>query len=92
LLAQGCDTLVLGCTHYPFLKPLLRQLIPPSVSLIDTGEAVARHLRRLLAERNLLALQRSGADGFWSSTDTEKLLAVLPALWGETDSVNALPV
>jgi len=92
LLAQGCDTLILGCTHYPFLKPLLRQLIPPSVSLIDTGEAVARHLQRLLVERNLLASQRSGADGFWSSTNTEKLSAVLPVLWGKSDYVNALPV
>jgi len=92
LLAQGCDTLILGCTHYPFLKPLLRQLIPPSVSLIDTGEAVARHLQRLLAERNLLARQCSGADGFWSSANAEKLSAVLPVLWGKSDYVNALPV
>lgn len=92
LLAKGCDTLILGCTHYPFLKPLLRELIPPSVSLIDTGEAVARHLQRLLAERNLQALQGSGADGFWSSADTEKLSAVLPVLWGKTDYVSALPV
>ena len=37
LLAAGCDTLILGCTHYPFLKPLLRQLVPAQVELIDTG-------------------------------------------------------
>ena len=92
LLAQGCDTLILGCTHYPFIKPLLRQLVPQSVSLIDTGEAVARHLQRLLAEGNLLAQQRSGSDAFWSSADTARLAAVLPVLWGQTNLVNPLPV
>ena len=92
LLAQGCDTLILGCTHYPFIKPLLRQLVPASVSLIDTGEAVARHLQRLLAERGLLASQRTGADAFWSSADTTKVSAVLPVLWGKIEMVNPLPV
>ncbi len=55
LLAAGCDTLILGCTHYPFLKPLLARMIPEHISLIDTGAAVARQLQRLLAERGLLA-------------------------------------
>ena len=43
LLAQGCDTLILGCTHYPFIRPLLAQWLPGDVRLIDTGAAVARH-------------------------------------------------
>jgi len=42
------DTLVLGCTHYPFASDTLRQLVGSSVQLIDTGEAVARQTRRLL--------------------------------------------
>ncbi|PHX43938.1 hypothetical protein AO263_29810, partial [Pseudomonas sp. NZIPFR-PS5] len=46
LLAAGCDTIILGCTHYPFLKPLLREMIPASITLIDTGAAVARQLQR----------------------------------------------
>lgn len=92
LLAQGCDTLILGCTHYPFIKPLLRQLVPPSVSLIDTGEAVARHLQRVLASRDLLAQQHSAPDAFWSSGDTAMLSAVLPRLWGQAEVVQMLPV
>ena len=50
LLAQGADTLVLGCTHYPFLEPLLRELAGEQVSLIETGAAVARQLARRLVE------------------------------------------
>lgn len=37
LLAAGCDTLILGCTHYPFLKPLLKEMVAADISLIDTG-------------------------------------------------------
>src|SRR5690606_5207427 len=67
LLAEGCDTLILGCTHYPFIKPLLRELVPASVSLIDAGAAVARRLRQLLAERDLLAVGGEGKLRFWST-------------------------
>ena len=46
LLARGADTLILGCTHYPFLAPLIRDVVGPDVILIDTGAAVARQLQR----------------------------------------------
>lgn len=51
LLAAGADVLVLGCTHYPFLRPVLEKMTPDGVSLIDTGPAVARRVASLLAER-----------------------------------------
>jgi len=41
LLARGADTLVLGCTHYPVLRPLIAEVAGPNVTLIDTGKAVA---------------------------------------------------
>ena len=59
LVRQGADTLVLGCTHYPFLSSLIeaaaRRAGASRVMLVDTGEAVARQLHRVLAERALLA-------------------------------------
>jgi len=91
LLAEGCDTLILGCTHYPFIKPLLRELVPASVSLVDTGAAVARRLEQLLAERGLLAVDGEGGAQFWSSAAPEQLARVLPALRGEAEAVLALP-
>ena len=51
------DTLVLGCTHYPFARPYLRDLLGPEVQIVDNGQAVARQTRRLLAS------QRVGAHG-----------------------------
>jgi glutamate racemase len=90
LLAEGCDTLILGCTHYPFIKPLLRELLPDSVSLIDTGAAVARQLQRMLGERQLLAAGPAQAARFWSSAEPLRMQAVLPRLWGEPALVRAL--
>lgn len=56
------DTLVLGCTHYPFASDVLRQRLGPSIRLIDTGGPVARHTRQWLATRHAL-LQPASASG-----------------------------
>jgi glutamate racemase len=47
LVAQGVDTLVLGCTHYPLLRPLIAEAAGPGITLIDTGPAVARQVARV---------------------------------------------
>jgi len=49
LLEAGVDTIVLGCTHYPLLTPLLRSLLPPEVELVDPALAAARRLGPLIA-------------------------------------------
>ena len=87
LIEQGCDTLILGCTHYPFVKPLLREILPATVALVDTGAAVARHLETLLAANG----QQSEGEAvvhFWSSGDPLRLAGVLPVLWGENGTVS----
>ncbi|QKZ03095.1 glutamate racemase [Pseudomonas eucalypticola] len=89
LLAAGCDTLILGCTHYPFLKPLLRGMIPANVILIDTGAAVARQLQRLLAQRDLLASGPARPAQFWTSADPQHFREILPMLWKKSDIVSS---
>jgi glutamate racemase len=89
LLAEGCDTIILGCTHYPFLKPLLREMIPESISLIDTGHAVARQLQRLLDQRELLHRAPAAQTLFWTSGDPENFRKILPSLWKKSDSVRS---
>ncbi|WP_044873511.1 glutamate racemase [Pseudomonas sp. LFM046] len=91
LLAEGCDTLILGCTHYPFLRPLLHQMVPDSVSLIDTGAAVARQVQRLLDSHGLLAEGSAEPCRFWSSGNPAAMQEVLPVLWGEPAQVDKLP-
>lgn len=61
LLEQGADTLVLGCTHYPFIRPLIEDVVQElgsaPVAIIDTGDAVCRQLARVLGENGLLRAQ-----------------------------------
>ncbi|WP_085584721.1 MULTISPECIES: glutamate racemase [unclassified Pseudomonas] len=90
LLAAGCDTIILGCTHYPFLKPMLATLLPADISLIDTGAAVARQLQRLLAERGALAEGPSRPARFWTSGDPQAFRTVLPLLGQTSDDVQSL--
>ncbi len=92
LLAADCDTLILGCTHYPFLKPLLGQLLPSGIQVVDTGEAVARQVQARLSDSGLLREPGSATVRFWSSGSTQQMQSVLPALWGSSGVVAALPV
>ncbi len=54
MLAAGIDYLVLGCTHYPYLIPVLEGLLPKNVKIIDSGEAVARQTKAVLSQNDLL--------------------------------------
>lgn len=89
LLTAGCDTLILGCTHYPFLRPLLAELVPPHVVLIDTGAAVARQLQRLLEQQRLLAAGPPAEVQFWTSGSPENFRNVLPQLWKKSSNVRS---
>lgn len=60
LLAQGADALVLGCTHYPLLRPLIARIAGPGVALVDTGAAVARQVARILENEHLSRSANSG--------------------------------
>lgn len=89
LLTAECDTLILGCTHYPFLRPLLAELVPPEIILVDTGAAVARRLQSLLARDARLARGPAGLTRIWTSGEPADLEAVLPQLWPAGAEVKA---
>jgi glutamate racemase len=93
LLRRGADTLVLGCTHYPFLRPAIADLVGAEVALIDTGAAVARRCEDVLAQRGLLRDSGMGDTCFWTSG--KPLLAeqvIGDYLWGKRVMVQPLPV
>ncbi|TMU51022.1 glutamate racemase [Flagellimonas algicola] len=74
MLEQHIDCLVLGCTHYPYLISLIKELVPSGLTIIDSGEAVARQTKAVL-EKNQLAVQMKNwtAHWFYSNTDTNIL-------------------
>jgi glutamate racemase len=79
LIAAGADTLVLGCTHYPFLiaqiESAARQAGAAKVAIIDTGDAVARQLARVLSEHGLLcpSSPTPAAIAAWTTGSTSSL-------------------
>ena len=91
MLDAGVDTIVLGSTHYVFLKPVLAEMAGPDVALIETGAAVARQLGRVLDERNLRATGAAARDRFWTSGDPALSAHVMSKLLGREVKVEKLP-
>ncbi|MGH2626882.1 MAG: glutamate racemase [Anaerolineales bacterium] len=89
ILARGADTLVLGCTHDPFVIPLLAEVAGPSLKIIDPAPAIARQTGRVLAARGLEAPDsRPGELTLLTSGDPGRLAALAPRLIGESPSVR----
>jgi glutamate racemase len=91
LLARGADTLVLGCTHYPFLRPLIAAVAGQEVALVDTGAAVARQLARRLADTVVPSTASGGDERFWTTGDVDIAARSMTRLWGAPVAVQALP-
>lgn len=91
LLAEGADTIVLGCTHYPLVRHVIEQVVGPDVALIDTGAAVAKQLMRQLEENGLLSKNTKYAEvQFWTNSEVENAKQVIEALWGISADVSTL--
>ncbi|MFM9949722.1 MAG: glutamate racemase [Saprospiraceae bacterium] len=73
MLEKGVDTFVLGCTHYPFVEPLIRRIAGEQAAIINPAPAVARQLARMLQERNLLSPALEGKHAFYASKPTSFL-------------------
>ena len=92
LLERGADTIVLGCTHYPFLLSVIRAVAGPTVSLIDPAVAVARELHRRLKTGELLSCRGNpGIERFWTSGAPDRVQPVVAQLWGKDVKIHSLP-
>jgi glutamate racemase len=92
LLEQRADNIVLGCTHYPFLTPLIQEIAGPAVAILNPAPAVARELRRRLFNAGLLSNNgRTGTEQFWTSAQPDKTRPVIAQLWETNIEVSRLP-
>jgi glutamate racemase len=93
LLDKGADTIVLGCTHYPFVSDVIRDVAGPAVNIIDSAGPVARELRRRLQQNGLLAAEpRTGTETFWTTGSPEQVATVIEQLWSRRVDVRPMPV
>ncbi len=97
MLEQGIDTIVLGCTHYPFVIPLIQEIAGPEVRVIDPAPAVVRQVSRLLKSVEALPelpgeeMDRTGRTRrFFTSGDAEAFKMLIPRLAGEAGEVEGV--
>jgi glutamate racemase len=98
MLERGIDTVVLGCTHYPFVIPLIQEIVGPDVRVIDPAPAVARQTERLLDSteprstgyglRRERSTERSGVLNFFTSGEAAQFKLLMPRLLGENGEVR----
>jgi glutamate racemase len=91
MLEVGVDTFVLGCTHYPFALAIIRRLVGPGATIIDPAPAVARQVRRVLRQTDLLAERRGpGQTTLFTSANPGQLATVASHLLDEVFPVRLL--
>jgi glutamate racemase len=89
MLEKNIDTVVLGCTHYPFVIPLIQEIVGANVRVIDPAPSVAKQVRRVIEVRGL----KNDADvrgqvRFYTSGEVEGLKSLLPLLLGESGDIR----
>jgi glutamate racemase len=90
LMDQGVDTLVLGCTHYPFLRDTLQRIVGNDVVLIDPAVAVAAELTRRLGNDRRMDEPHVGTTRFFTTGDVPHVHQFFAHLWGDGAIVEAM--
>jgi glutamate racemase len=91
MLAQGIDTIVLGCTHYPFVIPLIQSICGPQVRVIDPAPAVARQVGRVLQAHGSVSFGvEQGVVQYYTTAEAARLQDLLPRLLNENGTARQL--
>lgn len=90
LLDRGADTIVLGCTHYPFVREVIADVAGPGVTIVETGAAVARQVERRLTEASLLTPAGAAGRDRLITTGGATAAATARLLWHEDARVETL--
>lgn len=78
MVEKNIDYLVLGCSHYPYLIPQIKKIIPLKIKIIDSGEAVAKQTQKILEQNNLLNLsKRKSSQIFYTNSEPKVLKNIL---------------
>ena len=85
---EKVDAVVLGCTHYVFLKPMIRRMLPERTLITDGNQGTARQLRRVLAQRGLLREGKEGSIELHTSGDPETMMPVMERLYRKGKEIS----
>lgn len=84
MIERNIDYLVLGCTHYPFLLPQIRKILPDTITIIDSGAAVAKQTQKILAASDGLNDNLKGIATFYTNADS----TVMCQLLGDNSNIH----
>jgi glutamate racemase len=77
MIDEDIDYLVLGCSHYPYLIPQIKKILPNHIQIIDSGEAVARQTQNILREKVGFSDGKEAAPIFYTNTNSKVLSEIL---------------
>ena len=77
MIQSGIDYLVLGCSHYPYLIPQIKKIVPTNIKIIDSGEAVAKQTKKILENIGLNEKKNKGICIFYSNSDIKVLKDII---------------
>lgn len=77
MVEANIDYLVLGCSHYPYLIPQIKKILPKRIKIIDSGEAVARQTKKVLEENNTLNLSNKKGETIFYTNNNSKVLKTI---------------
>lgn len=88
IVDEGVDYIVLGCTHYPFLIPIIKSIIPNHIKIIDSGEAVAKQTKNILEKNNLINESNNTFQNFETNGNIETFKSFLNQINVQGSSVK----
>src|SRR5690606_18944391 len=77
MIDANVDYIVLGCTHYPYLIPEIKKLIPQGIKIIDSGEAIAKRVQNILTKQNIEAHGKKGKYYFYTNSQPKTLESLM---------------
>ncbi|MBQ8994788.1 MAG: glutamate racemase [Oscillospiraceae bacterium] len=88
----GCDTLILGCTHFPILEKVLRKCLPEDITLINSGKEIADHAAQVIRENNFENNVSSGKTDFFVTDRPHNFSTLATLFLGEDISNNVTKI
>lgn len=92
LIVKGIDVLVLGCTHFPFLKNTIEDIVGSHVLVLDSGNAVSRHVKHILDHEGISSLHTHPTYEFFTTGDGKKATDIMSNLLGRGIVVKTAPL
>lgn len=92
LLEKNVDTIVLGCSHYPLIIKQIEKHTHQSARVIDTGEAVAREVKRRISEIGQCNQNHVGTEKIWSSSTSNQTIALIQKIWTGVENIELLNI